>query len=72
MIKVGDNIILKRRYSEINGWSCRPDLDGALVEVLEVEDRVNGGITITLPEGGRGFIFRDAVGYVTTPKEDIK
>ncbi len=61
-MKAGDKIVLKRRHSEMNGWSCRPDLDGKTVKILEVEDRPNGGITVELPEGGKGYIFRDAVG----------
>lgn len=61
-MKPGDQIRLKRRHSNLNGWSCRPDLDGKVVKVIEVEDRENGSITIELPEGGNGCIFRDAVG----------
>lgn len=63
-MKVGDKFILARRYSNLNGWSCRPDLDGQIAEVTELEDRVNGSITFKLANGETGLVFRDAVGAI--------
>lgn len=62
-MKPGDKIRLRCRYSDLNGWSIRPDLDGRIVTVLEVEERPNGYITVDL-NGLRLCIFRDAVGEV--------
>lgn len=67
-MRKGDYIRVERRHSNLNGWSCRPDLHGAVLEILEVEDRLNGCITVMLPDGSRGLLFRDAVGDVI-PKE---
>ena len=61
-LKTGDKIKLIRRNSLMNGYSIRPDLDGAIVEISSVEDRINGGIRFEFPdkEEGHGFCFLDA------------
>lgn len=61
---IGDKISLRRRHSAMNGWSLRPDLDGTTATIVEIEDRVNGGLTVTNHDGSRGFIFQDAIGHV--------
>lgn len=74
-MKPGDKIRLKRRHSGINGWSIRSDLDGKVVTVVEIEDRVNGGITAEFC-GRTLYFFRDAVGEVLQepkePREELK
>lgn len=62
-MNVGDKLILERRYSSLNGYSIKKDLNGKIVTVLEIEDRVNGSITVEY-NGETYLIFRDAIGKV--------
>lgn len=62
-MKIGDKIRLKRRYSDLNGWSCAECWDGKIAEIIEIEDRINGSIT-AICEDKRLLFFRDAIGEV--------
>ena len=62
-MNVGQKIRLKRRWSELNDWSIRPDLDGKVVEITEIEDRPNGSIQAKYGDE-RLLFFRDAVGEI--------
>lgn len=59
-MKVGDKIVLQRRYSPLNGYSIRIDLDGAVATILEIQDRPNGMITVEYG-GEKLLVFRDAI-----------
>jgi hypothetical protein len=63
-LEIGDKIRLKRRHDEMNGWSIRPDLDGVVVTITNVEDRVNGCVQATHPIFGKLAFFANAVGEV--------
>lgn len=62
-IKKGDIVLLVRTFTKLNGWSIKPELDNAKVEVIDVENRENGIFTFKMPDGdGNGLAFPDAYG----------
>lgn len=66
VMKIGDKIVLRRRHSSLNGWSIKPDLDGEVVTIIEIEDRPNGGIITSCPNSPNEklYVFQDAIGEV--------
>lgn len=69
-MKAGDKVRLIRRFSNLNGWSIGPHLDGKIMKIVSIEDRVNGVITLIDDNGVEWDVFRGAIGSLIDNSEE--